>query len=103
MGDSLLRLPATVLLANAAQLWADLQKSLRAEAAGVTAQAGRELHLNASELTDFDSSVLSVLLSGARLCSEHGLQLKVLGEPAALRDLARLYGVDGLLWPQAVV
>jgi phospholipid transport system transporter-binding protein len=102
MGDSLLRLPAQVLLINAAALWADLQKSLRAEAAGLTAQAARELQLNAAELVEFDSSVLSLLLSGARLCAEHGLQLQVRGEPPALRDLARLYGIDELLWPAAV-
>lgn len=99
MGDSLLRLPATVLMSNAAAVWAELGRSLRAEAAGLTAQAGRELQLNAGELADFDSSVLSLLLSGARLCTEHGLQLRVLGEPAALRELARLYGIDELLWP----
>ena len=99
MGDSLLRLPAAVRMRNAAALWAELQKSLRAEAAGLTAQAGRELRLNAAELVDFDSSVLSVLLSSARLCGDHGLRLQVLGAPPALRDLARLYGIDEVLWP----
>lgn len=102
MGDSLLRLPAAVLLNNAAAVWAELQNSLRAEAAGLTAQAGRELQLNATELVDFDSSVLSLLLSGARLCAEHGLRLQVLGEPQSLRALARLYGIDELLWPAQV-
>ena len=98
MGESLLRLPESVRLGNAAACWRDLQHSLRAEAAGVTAQAGRELQLNAASLTDFDSSVLSLLLSGARLCADHGLRLRVLGEPQGLRELARLYGIDEVIW-----
>jgi len=99
MGDSLIRLPASVLLANVASVWADWQRSLSAEAAGVTAQAGRELQVNAAELSEFDSSVLSLLLSGARLCAEHGLRLRVQGAPDKLRELAKLYGIDELLWP----
>jgi phospholipid transport system transporter-binding protein len=98
MGDSLLRLPATVRLANAGALWRDWQRSLQAEANALTAQAARELHINAGELLDFDSSVLSLLLSGARLCTEHGLQLRVQNAPAKLVELAGLYGVQDLLW-----
>ncbi len=101
MGDSLIRLPAHVLLANAAALWADWSRSLQAEAASVSAEAGSELQVNAAELVEFDSSVLSLLLGAARLCTEHGLRLRVLGAPDALRDLARLYGIDELLWPAA--
>lgn len=99
MADSLIRLPARVRLAQAAAIWREWQRSLLAEAAGVTAQAGRELRVNAAELQDFDSSVLSLLLSTARLCSEHGLRLRVVGAPAKLRELAGLYGIDDLLWP----
>lgn len=99
MTDSLLRLPATVQMGNAGAVWQDWERGLRAEAAGVTAQAGRELQVNAGELQAFDSSVLSVLLSGARLCAEHGLKLRIEAAPAKLRELARLYGVDELLWP----
>lgn len=102
MGDSLIRLPASVLLANAAAVWAEWQRTLRAEAAGITAEAGRELSVNAAELVDFDSSVLSLLLSAARLCTEHGLRLRVLGAPPQLRELACLYGIDELLWPSAL-
>jgi phospholipid transport system transporter-binding protein len=97
MGDSLLRLPATVLLGNVAQLWREWQASLRAEAAGVTAEAGRELQVNAAELQRFDSSVLSLLLSSARLCAEHGLQLRVQAAPDKLRELAKLYGIEELI------
>ncbi|WP_164846022.1 STAS domain-containing protein [Inhella crocodyli] len=102
MGDTLLRLPATVQLANASALWREWESKLRAEAAGVSAQAGREVRLNAAELTAFDSSALSLLLSCARLCRQHGLNLEVHSAPPALRDLARLYGLDVLLWPGAV-
>ncbi len=99
MTESLLRLPATVQMGNAGAVWQDWSRSLQAEAAGLGAQAGRELRVNAAELQAFDSSVLSLLLSGARLCTEHGLQLVVEGAPAKLRELAKLYGVDELLWP----
>lgn len=102
-GDAFLRLPATVQLANASALWREWEAKLRAEAAGVSAQAGHEVRINAAELTAFDSSALSLLLSCARLCREHGLQLEIHGAPSALRDLARLYGLDELLWPAAVV
>ncbi len=102
MGDTLLRLPAAVQLANASALWREWEAKLRAEAAGVSAQAGREVRLNAAELAAFDSSALSLLLSCARLCRQHGLNLEIHGAPQALRDLARLYGLDELLWPVAL-
>lgn len=99
MGDAHLRLPASVLLANASGLWGEWQAKLQAEAAGVGAQAGRAVQLNAAGLTDFDSSALSLLLACARLCRQHGLGLSIHGAPGSLRDLARLYGIDELLWP----
>ncbi len=101
MGDSLLRLPASVLLAQAAALSRQWQTSLRAEAAGVAAAAGREVQISAAELVNFDSSVLSLLLGCARVCHQHGLALRVQDAPAPLRELAQLYGVDELIWPVA--
>jgi phospholipid transport system transporter-binding protein len=68
------------------------------EVAGVAAQAGREVFLNASELISFDSSALSVLLSAVRMCRGLGLQLRVQGAPRKLRELALLYGIDELIW-----
>ncbi len=103
MGEALLRLPATVQLANASALWREWETKLRAEAACVSAQAGREVRLNAAELQTFDSSALSLLLSCARLCRQHGLALQVHDAPAGLRDLARLYGVEDLLWAPALL
>ncbi|MBN8504148.1 MAG: STAS domain-containing protein [Burkholderiales bacterium] len=100
--DSQLRLPATVQMSSAGAVWQDLQRCLQAEAASLTAHAGHELPVNLAELQAFDSSALSLLLSSARLCAEHGLKLRIEGAPAKLRELARLYGVEELLWPSAV-
>jgi phospholipid transport system transporter-binding protein len=102
MGDAQLRLPASVLLASASSLWRDWQAKLQAEAACVGAQAGQAVQLNAAGLVDFDSSALSLLLACSRLCRQHGLGLSIHGAPASLRDLARLYGIEELLWPAAV-
>jgi len=102
-GESLLRLPAAVLLAQAAALSRQWQASLTAEAAGVAAAAGREVHISAAELVNFDSSVLSLLLGCARVCHQHGLALRVQDAPTPLRELAQLYGVDELIWPVAKV
>lgn len=99
MSGSSLRLPASVLLPQAASLWQQWQASLSAEAAGVVAGAGQEVRLSAAELKEFDSSALSLLLGCARVCRQHGLSLTVLDAPVLLRDLARLYGVEDLLWP----
>jgi phospholipid transport system transporter-binding protein len=99
VGDAQLRLPVSVLLANASDLWREWESKLQAEAAGVGAQAGRAVQLNAAGLTDFDSSALSLLLACARLCRQHGLGLCIHGAPSSLRDLARLYGIEALLWP----
>lgn len=99
MSGSSLRLPASVLLPQAASLWQQWQASLSAEAAGVAAGAGQEVRVSAADLKEFDSSALSLLLGCARVCRQHGLNLAVQDAPALLRDLARLYGVDELIWP----
>lgn len=95
----MLKLPPTVRLAEAPLLWAALQAGLSAEAAQVRAAAGRQLRLNAAELASFDSAVLTLLLGAARLCSQQGLSLEVVGAPPKLLELARVYGVAELLWP----
>lgn len=103
MSETQLRLPATLRLAQAGALWRDWQAKLRAEALGVGAQAGREVHLSAAALQDFDSASLSLLLGCARLCNEHGMGLRIHDAPDDLRRLARLYGVEELLWPAELV
>ncbi len=93
-----LKLPARLRMDEARATWAQMSPALRAEAAQVLAAAGREVRLSAADLTDFDSSALSLLLSAARQCSEQGASLKLVDAPPKLRELARVYGVAELLW-----
>lgn len=94
-----LKLPGRLRMDGARAAWAQMSPALRAEAAQVLAAAGREVRLSAAELTDFDSSALSLLLSAARQCNEQGATLKLNDAPEKLRELARVYGVAELLWP----
>lgn len=100
MTGQMLKLPQSVRVDAAPALWLSLQASLRAEAAQVGSGAGAELSINAAELQQFDSAVLTLLLSAARLCAELGMRLTVLNVPAKLQELARVYGVAELLWPE---
>jgi phospholipid transport system transporter-binding protein len=53
--------------------------------------------LDASALTDFDSSALAVLLGLRRVLTQKGSVLRVEGMTPRLRELASLYGVMDLL------
>ena len=97
----MLKLPDAVHLAEAPGLWLGLQASLRAEAAQIGNAAGRQLPLSAGELRSFDSAALTLLLAAARLCSQQGMTLQIQNAPPKLLELARVYGVDELLWPTA--
>lgn len=55
------------------------------------------VQVNASALRRFDSSALAVLLELRRACAQLGKSMVVSELPSGLRDLARLYGVEGLL------
>ena len=55
--------------------------------------------LDASELCEFDSSALAVLLGLRRVLIHTGTALRVEGMPQRLRELASLYGVMDLLQP----
>jgi phospholipid transport system transporter-binding protein len=55
--------------------------------------------LDASELADFDSSALAVLLGLRRWLAQKGSVLQVEGMTPRLRELASLYGVMDLLHP----
>jgi phospholipid transport system transporter-binding protein len=57
--------------------------------------------IDASGLRRFDSSALAVLLECQRLALSFGRAFEVRQAPALLADLARLYGVEPLLLPQA--
>jgi phospholipid transport system transporter-binding protein len=41
-----------------------------------------------------------VLLNAARLCAAEGVRLHVKQVPPKLQELARVYGVGELLWPE---
>lgn len=87
-----LKLPTALLhdQANAclAQWVAQLPASLPSEVA-----------LDASALTEFDSSALAVLLGLRRELVQRGSALQVAGMTPHLRELASLYGVLELLQP----
>jgi phospholipid transport system transporter-binding protein len=57
------------------------------------------VQVDASELVQFDSSALAVLLGLRRLVAAQGGRLQVVGMTAHLRSLASLYGVLALLEP----
>jgi len=50
-----------------------------------------------SEVTDLDSSLLAALLAWLRDAKARQFELAFTNLPEALRTIARLYGVDGLL------
>lgn len=88
----MLRLPAQITLSEARQVRDTLLSQIGAE-------TGADLVLDASALTQVDSATLAVLLACRR--QAQGRRWVVQGAPAQLGDLARLYGVEGLLGLQA--
>lgn len=99
---AMLKLPVVVRMDDVPALWRSWQASLRAEAAQVRSAAGALVSISAAELERFDSSVLTLLLGAARLCADEGVQLRLHAVPARLQELARVYGVAELLWPELV-
>jgi phospholipid transport system transporter-binding protein len=53
--------------------------------------------VDAAPLTRFDSSALAVLLECHRQARANGRKLVLRNTPIRLSELARLYGVDGLI------
>jgi phospholipid transport system transporter-binding protein len=84
-----MQLPASVTLQNAAAVAGLLP--------GALATAGDTLRVDASALTAFDSSTISLLLQARRAALAAGRGFAVTGAPPTLVELARLYGVDELL------
>ena len=72
-----------------ARLMPTLAESLRSNTQTVV--------VDASALTVFDSSTLAILLQCRRQALAAGKTFAVLGAPARLRQLAKVYGVDGLI------
>ena len=85
----MLTLPAVVTHAQALDVARVLKAQARSEAAGVM--------LDASALTQFDSSALAVMLACRREAMAAGKTFSVRGLPARLSQLAGLYGVAELV------
>lgn len=85
-----LALPAVATLAQAQALERQVDEALQAsDASG--------LQLDASALTEFDTSAIALLLHAQRGAQAAGLSVQVTGAPDKLRALAQLYGVEELL------
>ena len=85
----MLNLPAT--------LTQDVAQTCLAELRSGLGQEPERIVVNGASLQRFDSSALAVLLELRRECARIGKQFAVQGLPTRLRDLATLYGIDGLL------
>ena len=82
-------LPAVLTHAVAAGFACGLTQAVLAQTAGVVADA--------SALQQFDSSALAVLIECRRQALAAGKAFAVQGAPERLRQLASLYGVEGLI------
>ena len=87
-----LALPATLLQAQAQSVSDGLVAALLARLS-----QGAELMLDASALTQFDSSALAVVLACRRAVLAQGGQLQLIGLPERAQALAQVYGVSELL------
>jgi phospholipid transport system transporter-binding protein len=88
----MLLLPASVMAADANATRRLLIQALRAEPRGAVV-------VDASNLQQFDSSALAVLLECRRAAEAAGQPLSVRNPPPKLAALAQLYGVEALLMP----
>lgn len=86
----MLVLPAEITNKQARSLAASLQQGLKAI-------QDPQVVLDASAMVKFDSSALAVLLQCRREALKMGKSFEVQGISSRLRDLATLYGIDGLL------
>jgi phospholipid transport system transporter-binding protein len=86
----MLVLPAEITNQQARAAAATLQQ-------GMQTLDGSEVVLDASAMVKFDSSALAVLLQCRREALQAGKRFEVRGTPSRLRDLATLYGIEGLL------
>ncbi len=90
---AVLTLPHKVGLGDAQQVLGALTEAMQA--------ASGPLELDASALLDFDSAVLAVLLECQRRAQASGRRLTLVGAPPKLAELARVYGLSELLWPDS--
>lgn len=90
----MLLLPSTLTLRESRDTLRMLSQALQGEAAG-------EVVIDASPLQQFDTSALAVLLECERLAQAWGKTFSVRQPPPKLTALAKLYGVDQLLFAPA--
>jgi phospholipid transport system transporter-binding protein len=86
----MLVLPAEITNQQARAAAATLQQ-------GMQTVAGHEIIVDASAMVKFDSSALAVLLQCRREALQMGKNFELRGISSRLRDLATLYGIEGLL------
>jgi len=87
-------LPASLTLKDAQAVLASLRQSLAADGAPVW-------RVDAASVTQLDTSALAVLLECSRMAAAAKRKFEIVNPPARMSDLARLYGVDGLLGVEA--
>lgn len=86
----MLNLPAQLTLREA-------RTTLAALGEGIAQAPVGTISIDASALTQIDSSALAVLLECRRLAQQRQCRIEVHGAPQRLRALASLYGVQELL------
>jgi phospholipid transport system transporter-binding protein len=79
--------PTSITMADAADV---LREGMEAIVQGATT-------IDLSGLTHLDSSAVSALLAWQRAATEKSVSLELVGLPAGLLSLAKLYSVDTLL------
>lgn len=92
----MLMLPAVLTHADVPTVLRLFRETLEKAAAKGNVEAAM-LTVDGSALQQFDSSALAVLLECQRMARARGRAFAVQSLPAKLTELARLYGVDGLL------
>jgi phospholipid transport system transporter-binding protein len=85
---SLVHLPANVTMEQASAALRDIEAAL--------AQGG-DLAVDASGMSELDTSAIALLLHARRLARARGVGFTLTGAPEKLRALAGLYGVESLL------
>ena len=85
-------LPAVLMQAQARAVADELASLLSA-----CVSDGGEAVLDASALSQFDSSALAVILACRRAVLARGAQLRVTGLPERAQALAKVYGLSALL------
>ena len=92
----MLVLPETITVREAGDTQRLLSQALKNE-------PGRDIVVDASNLRQFDSAALAVLLECQRLAAACGKGFNMRAVPAKLAALAKLYGIDVLLMRESSV